>query len=205
MRPYKNAYWCGANASIFLDGVLLDEGVSIQYKLMQNKLPLYGYNVPEFSAIADGQVIVNGVLLVNYVSHEYLLAAIRTAAGFLTSPAVENPKTNSNNTLAGANQEVILFAEPDPLVTAALKLKYWGQGGVQTSQGQYNTDIKSNFGRPDQHNKSFEIIAKYGDPNSNYFTQHILKHVTFLGRSLSTTITEDPMIEAFDFIARSIV
>lgn len=198
-------YYCGANATISLlntssPGIPINigEAVAIQYSLNQNRLPLYGYNSAEYSAVADGQVLVNGRISLNYVSHEYLLAAIQG----INLDALRND-IYANMT----EEELITLVETanDPLAINALKSFYYGISNTAV-QGQYNTNLMSNFGRPDQHNQSLDIQLKFGvDDWGKNSTLLTIKHVYFLGRSMSTLISEDPQIETYDFIGRTII
>lgn len=196
-------YYCGANAQVKLGGTLVGEAVRIEYILEQNRMPLYGYNAPEFSAVADGQILVQGRLSINYVSHEYLLAVIRNQ---LTNSVVPSTQIGSQTVqLSTQELDAILKTGNDTHVIAALKTKFWGQTAVRNSQGQFNTDIRRHFGRPDQHDRSVDIEVTYGDINTGNATLHTLKHVFFKGRTMTTLISEDPQIETFDFFARTII
>lgn len=210
-RMQKPGYFCGGNATIYLNGVAVDEGVSIEYGLLQNKQPLYGWNCPEYSAIADGQILVSGRLMVNYVSHEYLLAVIRQATDMKHILRGLNPNNQTfNDVVDSFDYQGFAFDELNPSTLTAegksvMKEKYWGLASTNASQQQFNTNLKNHFGRPDQHNATFDIVVKYGNEDSMYFTQHLIKHVSFKGRSMGTVITEDPQVEVFDFIARTII
>lgn len=192
--PVKWQYFCGANVTVHIDNVLIGEAVAIGYNLMQNRTPLYGYNSPHFNAVSDGQIIVQGKIALNYVSHEYLLAAMRTG-GSETDP----------NRYYKLNEETLEYdAGKTSSVNsiASLKRMFWGKKEADVSE--YNTDITNRWGRPDQHSKSVDIRVIFGDMMAGN-TMHVLKHVFFTGRSMDTIITDDPSIETFDFIARSVI
>lgn len=199
-------YFCGANATISLKHtnnttgiVTIGEAVAVQYSLNQNRLPLYGYNSAEFSAVADGQIIVSGRISLNYVSHEYLLAAIRG----LELTQLTNSSIYDNLTPEQLTE--IAISSNDQLAIQALKDRFYGKS-MNSTQGQYNTDITKNFGRPDQHNRSLDIEIKFGtDLWGVNSTLQTIKHVYFLGRSMPIVISEDPQIETFDFIGRTII
>lgn len=196
-------YYCGANLTVQLEHtnssgnpVTIGEVQAIQYQLSQNRLPLYGYNSPEFSAVADGQIIVNGRLHINYVSHEYLLAAIKNTNLTTTRSEV------SYDQMSVEELEYVISKANDSRAIAALQQRYWGSN---QPQGQFNTNLKSNFGRPDQHTQSLDIKMLFGDQNFPNSTLLTIKHVYFLGRSKSSLISEDPESETFDFLARTII
>ena len=80
---YSNRYYCGANTSLTLRQYMsrsidkrlqgntqfleadLDQAVAISYSVQQSKEALYSYADSEFSAVADGKVIVMGKLITN--------------------------------------------------------------------------------------------------------------------------------------------
>ena len=196
----KFTYFCGANAQVFMDGLVVSEGVKVDYALYQNRMPLYGYNAPEFSAVAHGQILVQGRIYVNYVSHEYLLALIRGQI----SPASVPESLSTLSLLTDEELEYAITSGNNTHAIAALKEKYWAPIG-KPAQSQFNSDLRYNFGRPDQHTKSIDMKVTYGDIYTENSAVYTLKHVFFRGRSMETSITEDPQIEVFDFIARTII
>lgn len=192
--PVKWQYFCGANVTVHIDNVLMGEAVAIGYNLMQNRTPLYGYNSPHFNAVSDGQIIVQGKIALNYVSHEYLLAAMRTG-GSPVDPNLDYIMDQEHLAYdAGYSSNVNAIG--------ALKKMFWGQKDADVLD--YNSDITYRWGRPDQHSKSVDIRVIFGDMMAGN-TMHVLKHVFFTGRSMDTIITDDPSIETFDFIARSVI
>jgi hypothetical protein len=195
-------YFCGGNVTVMLQETVIGEAVAIGYDLNQNRLPLYGYNSPEFNAVADGNVIVMGKLAINYVSHEYLLGIIRS---------IINRAPVSLSSQAGANPNSFVFgtAETNELIasggdTEAIKQLqdlFWLPKGTSSA---YNGNLETSFGRPDQHNRGVDIDVIYGDIVSSG-VRHKLKNVFFTGRSMDTIISEDPCIETFNFLARSVI
>ena len=203
------SYYCGANAVVKLGGITIGEAIAIRYALMQNRTPLYGYNAPLFNAVADGQVLVQGTLAVNYITHEYLLAAIKSQVDPRTADLfTRTTRTlDEEEALAFSETEVtnmLLDQDPNKKIEA-LKKQFWGT--TKSSYSDYNLNIQSSgvWGRPDQNTKSVDITVEYGDTLKSSSTKHILKNVFFLGRSMDTSITEDPCVESFDFIARNIL
>jgi len=197
-------YHSGANTRIKLfhtnqsdRKVLLGEVAALTWKLTQNRLPLYGYNAPEFSAVAHGQIIVIGNLILNYVSHEYLLAAIRSSN--LTAS-----EESSYNNLSSEELAYMYQTSNDSEAVRALKERYFRSSST-IQQSQFNSDLRYNFGRPDQHTKSLDIELSFGDTNSSNSTLHVIKHVYFNSRALSVMASEDNIKESLEFIARSVI
>jgi len=204
-------YFNGSNAVVRMGETVIGEAVAVRYALIQNRTPLYGYNAPLFNAVADGQVIVQGTLAVNYVTHEYLLAAIKSQVDpgireLFKPPTSPNLDEEEAIAMNGEQMNSALLSGDQGVRIAALKKEFWGKTSrAVTSDYNINIQPKGVFGRPDQHNTSIDITVEIGDPANLNSTKHIIKHVFFTGRSMETAITEDPLVEQFDFIARSIV
>lgn len=65
-------YPTASTTAIFLNGIHVDEAYGFNYKENIPKVPIYGYNDYEFTKVARGKGIVQGVLLVNFVFPGYL-------------------------------------------------------------------------------------------------------------------------------------
>lgn len=76
-----------AQTSVFIGDQWVDDAARVQFEIQNPRIPLYGYNRPEFSVVADGKILVTGNLVINYRMPGYLLQAIRNAAD---SGAVRN-------------------------------------------------------------------------------------------------------------------
>jgi hypothetical protein len=70
------AYFTGAQVRAYIGNLFLDELQSIQYALQTNVVPVYGYASRYADAWADGKSLVQGQLVVNYVSEGYLYAVL---------------------------------------------------------------------------------------------------------------------------------
>ena len=71
-RTYPYDYYCGIDAKVFFGDVWVDDIVTIQYTVAQNKTPIYGYASQLYDAIARGTVIVQGTLTVAFKEMGYL-------------------------------------------------------------------------------------------------------------------------------------
>jgi hypothetical protein len=192
---YAYNYACGANCYIKINGVTVLEGVSIQWNLRQNKLPLYGYYSAEFSAIADGQVLVQGELLVNHINSEYVYELMRKSV--TTTPTVD---TSINDNEADKITNVTDAADSKERDDALISY-YWNNSET-LSTSEYNSNIfgKGLFGRPDQYNKTFAV-----DIYINNKLSYRLNNVSFVGRAQSIVIDDQPLLEAFPFLAQSVL
>jgi len=71
-RTYPYDYFSGIDAKVFFGDVWVDDVVTIQYSVSQNKIPIYGYASQLYDAVARGTVIVNGSLTIAFKEMGYL-------------------------------------------------------------------------------------------------------------------------------------
>lgn len=71
-RTYPYDYFSGIDAKVFFGDVWVDDIVTIQYTVNQNKIPIYGYASQLYDAVARGTVIVQGTLTVAFKEMGYL-------------------------------------------------------------------------------------------------------------------------------------
>jgi len=69
---YNIEYFSGAQASIYIGDVLVDEVTSINYQVSQSRTPLYGYADQLFRDVSKGVVLVQGSFSVNFKEAGYL-------------------------------------------------------------------------------------------------------------------------------------
>jgi len=69
---YWEDYYTGVDAVIMINGEWVADTVTIQYSLVSNKSPLYGYMSTTFDAVAKGTEIVQGQLTIAFTEPGYL-------------------------------------------------------------------------------------------------------------------------------------
>ena len=69
-------YPTASTVAIFSNGYHIEQAYQIQYKETVNKIPIYGYNDYNYSKIAVGRTLVQGVLVINYIFAGYLNALL---------------------------------------------------------------------------------------------------------------------------------
>jgi hypothetical protein len=199
----------------------LDQAVAISFSVQQSKEALYSYADTEFSAVADGKVIVMGKLITNISNKSHSNHIADVLRGFeqqiLTSesgnrnvPATEvwtnavriNDKKNSGADLT--QQEInwfveFVFAFPDfqfninPSFSVTL-------GGFQ---GRYNTNLIYRNGRADQHNLGFDLIIQTWE--TKVVESIVLKDISIRSIEQERSPTDQPIVEIYDFIARTVI
>jgi hypothetical protein len=69
---YNVEYFSGAQASLYIGDVWVDECTGITYQVSQNRTPLYGYADTYWRDVSEGQVIVQGQFSINFKEAGYL-------------------------------------------------------------------------------------------------------------------------------------
>lgn len=69
---YNIDYFSGAQVSLYIGDVWVDEVTSISYQVSQSRVPLYGYGDQLFRRVAEGQVSVQGQFSINFKEAGYL-------------------------------------------------------------------------------------------------------------------------------------
>lgn len=69
-------YPTASTTAIFINGYHVEQAYQIQYKENVNKVPIYGYSDYTYSKIAVGRTLVQGILVLNFVSPGYLSAVL---------------------------------------------------------------------------------------------------------------------------------
>lgn len=73
---YGYDYFSGANIYVNINGVPALEVAGISYQVQDSTAPIYGYSSRIFDAVALGQKIVRGTLIINFIQPNYLAMLI---------------------------------------------------------------------------------------------------------------------------------
>lgn len=199
-------YFCGANVLIRIDGMPVLEAAGLSYSINESKIPIYGYSSRLFDAVARGQVIVQGTLLVNYVHQDYLFHALNLAREQLNTPGMLQDIRSAYGPTLNEIRKGKVDIETDSLdgilFAEGLKEKFW-----QVGQGQPDTEIADTY-NPHDDGDGYDIKVTFGEQDDVYRpngqTGYILRGVHFMGRSSTVRIDEDVVVEAYPFIARNV-
>jgi hypothetical protein len=135
------AYFTGAQVRLYIGNLFIDELYALQYQLMANVVPIFGYPSRYFDALGEGRSIVQGQLVLNFVHQGYLYAALSNT---LRQQKQVQQSTNgtkiaqamkglgqfkaSNNQAASAQvaqslSSLLLNSSPDDIATAQTLLR----------------------------------------------------------------------------------
>lgn len=209
-------YFSGANVIIEVEGIPLLETCGIRLSIAESKRPIYGYSSRHFDAVANGQVLVEGALLVNYVDHNYLFKAIEMALQRLGAvlgdgdvPPAQDLSTDLRDQLAKEGNALSLLNQSmlDPVgtpgIAEALKSRYWRpMANSPAARRNYVLNPHDVFG-------GLDVRVTFGDREAYNFyrglTSMLIQTVHFTGRGTQIAVDEQTIVEEYPFFARNIV
>lgn len=123
-------YYSSIDAEIYINGEWYEDIAQIQWQVMQQTMPLFGYNSYIWDDIAQGTRIIQGVFVVNFTGPNKVVNAIET-----NKPTdYTNGAINSNNGTTFEdeeeyviqNSEIVAKANSGVITTNKPHDKIWG-------------------------------------------------------------------------------
>lgn len=74
---FNSTYWSGLDTNIFINGIHIDEMVSIQYQIVEQVTPYYGYSYYTAQRMHRGQRIISGSFLINFKQPGYIFKILK--------------------------------------------------------------------------------------------------------------------------------
>jgi len=225
-------YFCGANISVTLNDFWLEEAVGISYSVMNSQAPIYGYCSSLFDAVAPGQKIVQGSMVVNFVGPNYLYQVIKQGkeSAYAYAQEVDRAQreikklagdglsqadldslqtqfaTGNLKKFKGKGKEDKLFNR----VKESLKEKYHFDkndeltGYARTTILKDNSDNPTSFSRDVTLAGPFDIDIRYGGIDKGGYSQTIYS-AFIVGHGSAIQIDENTIVEEYNFFARDII
>lgn len=225
-QQYDYDHYSGSNASLYIGDILIDEITSIQYRLEQQKRPIYGYASHHWDFVAKGTTIVTGNFTINFKEAGYLHIVLEHLAknSISGSPIPSSPDYDAGQTttdpISRANIETLIQKGVTPETYKALsdlsKLPdaqfedmaekfedaIWGKEGSSAARDPFAEALN----RPDLMD-NFDIFLTFGnldDAASNHTARRI-RQVELVGQSQLVEVSGEPIQEAYTFIARDVI
>ena len=222
MASYDYEYFCGANIFILVDDQPLLEAAGISYMEQDSKQPIYGYSSRLFDAVAPGQKIIQGTLVVNQVHPDYLFESIKSGRGSSEVPlpptpsvafgeggntiGVDMPQGFPPGSLAAVWRQGITGEGPGLAQTGYSSMD-WGAFGSyrdmadELKQAHWAEDVPST-------RRYHTDLTLLGPTNiriefANQFTIE-LDSCFFVSRSSGIQIDENVILEEYGFFARNL-
>ena len=200
MANYGFEYFCGANVTVSIEEMPVLEAAGISYQIEETKMPLYGYSSRHYDAVARGQVLVRGTLLINFVHQDYLFKAIQLGTGHIESKVIQEP-------LIPVDSDIVrLFSVDSPdereQIANYQKDQFWSVEPVN----EPFSPIARTYS-PHDVVGGVDIDVVFGSQSHKQLagvTALRLVDVNFTGRSNAIRIDEDVIVEAYPFFARDV-
>lgn len=216
MASYDWEYFCGANVWVEIENLPILEAAAISYNVIDSSVPIYGYSSRYFDAIAPGQVLVQGALVVNFVHHDYLFQAINWARSSLAQgvpvlplppdqqgpPLIPSTYSETSDILAALNEAAKIPSNINDLEARAWQSREFAfnntdrfpanDSGTRTLQDIFPST--GNLAHAGPVNISINFAGKY---------VIYLRTVQFIGRGATIQIDENTILEEYPFFARS--
>lgn len=188
-------YPSGAQCSVFLGDLLLEESAGCAFSVVQAKAPHYAYNSQLFGYVAKGTVLVQGVLTIAFRHEGYLITAVDAAEDGI-APIPTDPKRVSEELRQKFAESILntrgTVSGAIPTIDQ-LKQMFWPQAA---GRGQDR--------RVDSHSQGLGISLIFGNPVriDSEFAVRSIRDLHFTGHSVEVGPDERPIYETYSFISR---
>ncbi len=222
---YNDMYFAGTQAKVLFGNIWVDDIVTINWDLVEQKAPLYGYASETYDGVARGTQIVQGVFTIAFKQNEYIstiIDALNSRGAALTDilAVVKNSKArraldaraDSRASVPAAASKVVNYEQLLDRVhndgtgafkdfSAFLEDNIWGILGNEHKNAEQATDKdKLNGSIRD----GFDILVTYGNIG-NHVSEWTVKgvgdiHITGIRQILNPT--GEPILEAYTFFGK---
>lgn len=196
MARYGFEYFAGANVIVSVGSMPVLEAAGISYDARDSKTPIYGYSSRHYDAVACGQVIIQGQLLLNYVHQDYLFQAIDMGNSTGEIPISPDPGSDTQFSAAISNDAMQDFIR-------AQRGELWTSSNVEATR---SSTVLNSY-NPFDIASGIEVTIVFGEQSSaNPLGQTALRltDLHFTGRSGAIRIDEEVIVESHSFFARDV-
>lgn len=216
---YDYDHYSGANVSLYIGDILIDEITSVQYRVEQQKRPIYGYSSYNWDFVAKGTTFVQGNFTINFKESGYLYLVLKHVQE--NGPIAKAPKPGENtdpinrDTIEKIVHNAIprdkkydivsdLAALPDKEfedVAEAFEDQVWGKSG-RNLDPMFNVDHQRS-----DYMDAFDIFITFGniDDHASNHTVRRIRDIELIGQSQLVEISGEPIQEAYTFIAKDVI
>ena len=216
MSEINQDYFSGSQASIFIGDLWVDEITDIQFSVGANATPIYGYGDTFFSHVAQGRVMVQGNLTINFKEPNYLFAVLERYKRFLSfekdestylkdsyrNREMKNPYDDSD--YKEMPKEIKLYEDKRNSLDEFFK----GAGSAQTIEKliknrkllTMDPKLVNDFALP-----LFDIKIGYGTTFDENTIGEQIVGVKLVGRGKAIMANGEPIKESYSFFARNLV
>lgn len=212
--PYQ--FYAGQHARVFFGHVWVDDIITIQYSLNNNKTPIYGYASEQFDAIARGQVLVNGNFTIAFKETGYLSLVHRELEGLKARDKVSKNEIlrywlGKNKPVEQIMDELYTRSESDSdFEDFAESLEDFVWGSIDTGKKGIQILRPDHFDYKQDENgtnidiEGFDIVLLFGDylDDAAEHTVKVINDVHITSESVVITPDGSPIGINYNFFAR---
>jgi hypothetical protein len=215
-NEYNLDYFSGAQAHIYIGGILLDEVTSLQWSVHQSKIPIYGYASQRFSEMAKGTIIVQGQLSINFIEPNYLYSVLHAVNNKTAPMGHQNNENKFNDQL---KQSLNAFSENQDPKEQWKAIRALDKKSKDNTNNYFFKKMNDVLWGPSEAEKTQTTNGRVDDSSVNGFdikidfkwedsaqaqTSQTIKNVHILGGSRALMIDEQPIQEVYSFYAQGL-
>jgi hypothetical protein len=175
---FDTAYYSGLDVGIYADNIYLGEAINLQYQVVENNIPYYGYASYTWQRVAKGTRMIQGSFTINFKEDFYIAKLLRVlrlreqaiasgppkGASAQSMPTMQqalqgNVSLDNYLAMAGGNQPGQQLGAYHA-VASAFEQALWGKGNPLGSGLTSNTHAPLFYAGPN----GFTIYLRYGQP-----------------------------------------
>lgn len=201
---YDRGYKGGAQTSVFIGPVWVEEVVSIQFNTQTTDIPVYSYSSPYFGKILLGNYQVTGQIGIAYTEPDYLLRIIETAKSTSIREEelrnlIDGRKSIFMNTVKYRMLTEELLKNDSIDLSENVATQY-ATSYVERITREIETGSLNEKGGLDP--QSFEMTVVTGSLHSDTQAIEIYEGVKIIGTGKVITNDDNVQIEVYQFIGR---
>lgn len=208
-------YFTGSNIGLYIREILIGTAVGVEFSLVQNKRPVWGYASQLWDGVAHGTVQCSGFLMINFQYAQFLPTLIARTHGLDVQSDFYTSKYEKE--LGESAQRLVNPSDPNHLRQDrdTLKRRFWG-GDADSELTRQQALSSTSLARPDDHYYPFDIHVTYGDafgnqlrsqdsqPSFTLSAVRTLRQVQLTGFGQTITVEGEPVLEQYPFICREV-
>lgn len=191
-------YFTGTQVSVFIGGMWVDDINGINYEVIHDRSPVFGYGSEHYDLFPKGSKIVTGTFNINFREPNYLFLILERAKLLSRTPTLDRVQ----NSKEAEKLETFLddprtsfdrfFSNPDFKKAREIAVK---QNTILTTEGKAKVPERMNH-------TSFDIVIGYGSDLTADSPAEVIRGVQLMGRAKPIVVDGRAIQESYQFMAR---
>lgn len=222
VSSFDSRYYSGADVRLYFENIYFNDAVNIQYQVLEQVMPVYGYASYTADRMLRGSRIIQGAFTINFKRGFYLyslLENLNKPTNPLTRKGIANKNADDTLINTPSDYEGVLTAintKNRVEVVNSFKEKFWNNLNNTTPEKEGDTnkplldtgsvgfDIYIKYGNPDLNNKEDEIDPETGYTIKDIGTMEVLKGVQLTGVNKIIDDSGRPILESYNFMCKDL-